>query len=107
MSEIKNKLYRKLEVWKQSIDFAIDIYKLSKKFPKEELFGISSQLKRAAYSIPSNIAEGSSRKTKKEFTQYLYIAQGSCSEIETFLKIGFESKNLKERRKSLCKLILA
>ena len=87
MNEIKSKLYRKLEVWKESINFAVYIYKICKKFPKEELYGISSQLKRASYSIPSNIAEGAARQTKREFIQFLYIAQGSSSEVATFLEI--------------------
>jgi len=85
--EINQKPHTKLDVWKKSINFTIDIYNLCKKFPKEELFGISSQLKRAACSIPTNIAEGAARQTKKEFIQFLYIAQGSSSEVATFLEI--------------------
>ena len=85
-SEIKP--HKKLDLWKKSIDFTMEIYKICKKLPKEELYGISSQLKRAAYSIPSNIAEGSSRQTRKEFIQFLYIARGSCSELDTFIEIS-------------------
>lgn len=88
MREIENKPHKKLAVWKEAIDFTLDIYNLCKKIPREELFGISSQLKKSAYSIPSNIAEGSSRQSKKEFIRFLYIAQGSSSEVETFLEIS-------------------
>lgn len=81
-----------LSVWSDSIEFVTKIYKLTYNFPKEELFGITSQIRRAAVSIPSNIAEGAARNSKKEFSNYLSIALGSASELETQLII---SKNLK------------
>lgn len=78
----------KLDVWNKSIDFVSEIYKLTSKFPDGEKFGLISQLRRAAISIPSNIAEGAARESKKEFLNFLSIAQGSASEIETQLIIS-------------------
>lgn len=85
------KTHKDLDVWRKSIDFVTMVYKTTGNFPKEELYGLTSQLRRAAVSIPSNIAEGSARKSNKEFIQFLYIALGSTVEIETQLII---SKNL-------------
>lgn len=82
--------YKSLEVWKLSVQMVKAIYELTRQFPKEELYGITSQIRRAAISIPSNIAEGNSRRNKKEFQQYLFIALGSLSELETQLVISFE-----------------
>jgi len=79
-----------LDVWKLSIELVKDIYEITKFFPKEELFGLTSQIKRAAISIPSNIAEGASRQTNREFIQFLYISLGSASELETQLIIAKE-----------------
>ena len=75
--------HKDLEVWKISVDLAVDIYKMTKNFPKEETYGLISQMRRSAVSIPSNIAEGAARKHKKEFVQFLYIGLGSLSEAET------------------------
>ena len=86
MSEIKS--HKDLEVWKISMDFVTDLYKLTKQFPPSELYGLTSQIKRAAVSIPSNIAEGAARKNTKEFIQFLHIALGSLAEIETQLEIS-------------------
>lgn len=90
-------LHTDLDVYKKSIDFVTDIYKLTKTFPNEEKFGLTSQLRRSASSIPSNIAEGSARYYKKEFKQFLYIALGSVAETETHLiiasRIGYISEN--------------
>ena len=74
-----------LDVWKLSMDFVEDVYKLSSNFPKEEMYALTSQIRRAAVSIPSNIAEGASRQSSKEFVQFLYISLGSLSETETQL----------------------
>ena len=79
-----------LDVWKKSIELVKDIYEVSKFFPKEEMYGLTSQIRRAAVSIPSNIAEGASRQSNKEFIQFLYIALGSCSEVETQIIIAKE-----------------
>ncbi len=85
------KTHRDLKVWNNSIDLVTKIYKITSDFPKEELFGITSQIRRAAVSIPSNIAEGAARTSRKEFRKFLSIALGSASEMETQLII---SRNL-------------
>ncbi len=78
-------MYRKLDAWKKAYKFGLDIYEVTANFPKEELFGITSQMRRAATSIAANLAEGSTRNSKKEFKQFLSIARGSASEVETWL----------------------
>ena len=75
--------HKELDVWKKSMDLVELIYKLSSSFPENERFGLTSQIRRAAVSVPSNIAEGAGRKGDKEFVQFLHIALGSLSEIET------------------------
>lgn len=77
----------KLEAWKRSRELVLNIYTLTQNFPKEEIFGLTSQMRRAAVSIPSNIAEGAARTGDKEFAQFLNIARGSLSELETQLLI--------------------
>ena len=77
-----------LDVWKLSMDLVENIYKLSAQFPKEEMYGLTSQIRRAAVSVPSNIAEGASRQGNKEFIQFLYISLGSLSEVETQLMLS-------------------
>lgn len=75
--------YRDLEVWKRSIELAVKIQEFSRRFPKEELYGLTSQIRRAAVSIPANIAEGAERNGTGEFMQFLGIARGSAAEVET------------------------
>ena len=75
--------YKELIVWQKSIELVIQIYKVTKAFPKEEMYGLTSQMQRAAVSIPSNIAEGHERNSSKEFVQFLYISRGSLAELET------------------------
>ena len=91
------RVHHRLDVWKRSIDFTESIYKLVSSFPKSEEYGLGSQLKRAAVSIPSNIAEGAARRSKREFIQFLYMAAGSASEIDTQLelasRLGFLSRD--------------
>ena len=82
------KPHHKLDVWKRSLDFVTKIYKLTGQFPNEEKFGLVSQMRRAAVSIPSNISEGAARNSRKEFMNFLHIAQGSTAELETQLLIG-------------------
>lgn len=82
--------YKKLKIWQDSVTFSIEIYKITKLFPQQEQFGLVSQLRRASVSIPSNIAEGSKRSTKKDFASFLRIAHGSSAEIETQLFIAKE-----------------
>jgi len=81
--------HRKLDVWKKSMDFVKHVYQATETFPKSEIYGLSSQMRRAAVSIPSNLAEGAARKGKKEFNQYLNIAQGSISEVDTQIELSF------------------
>ena len=86
MATIKN--YRELDVWKQSMDFVLDVYQALKTFPAEERYGICDQIRRAAVSIPSNIAEGFGRDTPKEFSHFLSIARGSLYEVSTQLELA-------------------
>jgi len=82
------KPHRELTVWQKSVDFIIHVYELTKKFPKSEMYSLTSQLRRASISIASNIAEGAARKSPREFVQFLTIARGSISEIDTHLEIA-------------------
>ncbi|SEP54839.1 four helix bundle protein [Flavobacterium urocaniciphilum] len=75
--------HKNLDVWKKSMDLVESIYKMTQTFPESEKFGLINQMRRAAVSIPSNIAEGSARKGDKELIQFLYIALGSIAELET------------------------
>jgi four helix bundle protein len=85
--------YKELIVWQKSAELSVLIYILTKKFPKEETYGIISQMRRSAISIPSNIAEGRYRGTKKDFVQFLRIAFGSGAELETQIFIAKQIYN--------------
>lgn len=80
--------HKDLDVWKNSVKLVTDIYRISEDFPKSEVFGLVSQVRRSAVSIPSNIAEGAARLHNKEFTQFLNISMGSLAELETQLIIS-------------------
>ncbi len=82
--------YRELVVWRKGIDLAKQIYELTGEFPTEEKFGLVSQMRRAAVSVPSNIAEGQARHTTKEFIQFISHAEGSLAELDTQLVLGME-----------------
>jgi four helix bundle protein len=82
------KSHNDLRVYKESMDLVIEIYKITNSFPDSEKFGLTSQIRRAAVSIPSNIAEGAARESKKEFKRFLYISLGSASELETQIEIS-------------------
>ena len=82
------KPHKKLDVWNLSMNLAVDIYKTSEVFPREERYGLTDQVRRSATSIPSNIAEGAARQTTKEFIQFLHVAQGSLSELDTMLELS-------------------
>ena len=84
----RSRSYRDLIVWKKSIDLVGGIYSFTRSFPKEEMYGITSQTHRAGISIPANIAEGQARNTRGEFLQFLGIGQGSLAELETLLTIS-------------------
>ena len=77
------KAHQRLEAWQQSMKLVKHIYRSTATFPREELYGLTSQMRRAAVSIPSNIAEGAARETTPEFLRFLYIARGSLAELET------------------------
>ncbi len=85
---MKIKSYKELDVWKKGLNIVDKVYQLTQKFPSEERYGLTSQLQRSAVSIPSNIAEGFARHYSKEYEQFLYVALGSCAELETELIIS-------------------
>lgn len=93
--EIK-KSYKDLAVWQKSIDLVADVYGLTERFPQFEVYGLTSQMRRAAVSIPSNIAEGQKRGHSKEFLRFLYISYGSGAELETQIEICKKLEKLKD-----------
>ncbi len=105
--------YKKLDVWEKSMEIVKDIYNLTDSFPDAEKFGLISQMRRSAVSIPSNIAEGAGRNTDKEFNNYLSVALGSAFELETQLllsvRLNFtEEQNIKKTLSdlgSICRMI--
>jgi four helix bundle protein len=105
--------FQDLRIWQKGIEVVKDIYIVTKKFPKEELYGLTSQMRRSAVSIPSNIAEGFRRYHNKEYKQFLYITMGSCAELETQIIIAHELDYLKdndkieiiEKLKYICRMI--
>ncbi|MDB5260125.1 MAG: four helix bundle protein [Candidatus Nomurabacteria bacterium] len=88
--------YKELSVWQKSYQLTLDIYSATKKFPKEELFGLVSQMRRSAVSIPSNVAEGNGRFGRKDHLQFIRIAYGSGSELETQLLLSRDLKYVSE-----------
>ena len=82
--------YRDLIAWQKARMLALDVYRCTRKFPKDEIYGLSSQMRRAAVSVPSNIAEGKGRYSQKEFVQFLYHARGSLLELETQFSIAHD-----------------
>ena len=101
----KSRSYRDLNVWKLSIELVKDIYQITTKFPPAEIYGLTNQMRRAAISIPSNIAEGQGRNSFKEFKQFIAIALGSLAELETQLIISHEIGYL--NREDFSKLLAA
>ena len=89
--------HKDLKVWRMAIDFVTQLYKVTEAFPKSEMYGLTSQLRRAAVSIPSNIAEGATRNHTKEFIQYLYISLASASEVDTQLIISYNLNYINEQ----------
>jgi four helix bundle protein len=82
------KTHNDLEIYQIGMELAQNVYLITSTFPKQEIYGLSSQIKRAGVSIPSNIAEGAARQSKKEFIQFLYISLGSLAELETELRLA-------------------
>ena len=90
------KTHKDLEVWKNSIKLITNIYSTTRNFPKEELYGLTNQMRRCAVSIASNIAEGAARNSTKEFIHFLHIARGSLAELETQLIVSYNLSFLPE-----------
>ena len=88
--------FRDLFVWQKSIAFVKEIYRITTKYPKSELFGLTSQVQRVAVSMPANIAEGCGRNSNKELSRFIDIAIGSAFELETLLQISFELNYIEE-----------
>jgi four helix bundle protein len=112
--KLENMLHKNLEVWKRSIDLVIAIYNDTKRFPSDERFCLSQQMRRAAVSIPSNIAEGSARKSTNELRQFLFISLGSLAELETQViiasKLGYsgaQSDNIEKMLGEIRKMLQA
>ena len=84
------KNYKELKVWEKAYQLCLEIYKATKSFPKDEMYGLISQIRRAAVSVPSNIAEGYGRKTTREYVHSLYVAYGSVCELETQILISHD-----------------
>jgi four helix bundle protein len=80
--------YTKIEAWRLADDLTVAIYERTRSFPRDEIYGLTSQLRRAAYSVPANIAEGASRESKKDYLHFLYIARGSLSEAQYFIHLA-------------------
>ena len=88
----KIKSFKDLEIWKKGIKLVEDVYAVTKTFPKEEIYGLTSQLRRSAVSIPSNISEGFARFHDKEYKKFLYVSLGSCAELTTQIIIASRLK---------------
>ena len=101
--------FRELEVWQVGMDLAAECYRVTKTFPKDELFGMTCQIRRAAASIPANIAEGQGRDHTKEFLNFLSVARGSLMEVQTHLllcqRVGLLQDNVLQTLISLCERI--
>ena len=80
--------YRQLLAWQKAVEFVSEIYRATQTFPREEMYGLTNQLRRAAISVPSNIAEGQARYSRREFYRFLTLARGSLAEIETQIRIA-------------------
>jgi len=90
--------YKELEVWRKAVKFAVEIYRITQTFPKEELYGLTGQIRRASTSVSANIAEGWGRGSTKEYIQFLLIARSSLMELETHLIIGRELNYLNQQQ---------
>jgi len=80
--------YRKIKAWKQADDLAVAVYERTRSFPREELYGLTAQLRRAATSVPANIAEGTARESKRDYLHFLYIARGSLTETQYLVHLA-------------------
>jgi four helix bundle protein len=98
--------YKKLDVWKISMETVNEIYNLTKSYPIEEKYGLISQTNRAAFSIPSNIAEGLGRNYKKDCIQFLHVSRGSAYELETLLSVALMTKIINDQKYNKISTIL-
>ena|SRR5688572_11412956 len=87
---MKIRNFRDLDVWKLGKKIILEVYRVTKEFPKEELYGLVGQMRRASLSAPSNVAEGFNRVHNREYRQFLFVALGSCAELETQVEVAFE-----------------
>jgi four helix bundle protein len=97
----KIRTYRDLDIWKAGVQLVKDIYKLTEQFPKQEMYGLVSQMRRSSVSIPSNVAEGFRRYHNKEYKQFLYTSLGSCAELETQITIAKELEYVSEDKEAM------
>ena len=109
MGEVRT--HKDLDVWKEAMQLVKEVYRWSAALPREEIYGLTAQIRRAAVSIPSNIAEGAARDSRKEFLQFLYIALGSLSELETQILLArdlfsLEGEKISAQVETLRKLLL-
>jgi len=91
------KTHKDLDIWKMGIELVEEVYKITAEFPREEIYGLTNQMRRASVSIPSNISEGAARSSKKEFIKFLYVALSSLAELETQVLISEKLGYLKNR----------
>ena len=99
--------FKELKVWQKSMELSVQIYKLTSFFPKDERFGLISQVQRAAVSIPSNIAEGCGRISNKELSRFIAFAMGSCYELETQMILANRFEYIKEENQGECFALIA
>ena len=97
--------YKELDVWKRSMNLVTEIYRMIEKFPVKEKYVLADQIRRAVISIPSNIAEGFSRNTTKDYIRFLYISMGSLSELETLILISMNLKYIKDENEMINEII--
>ena len=107
----KMKNFKNLKVWQKGIELVVKVYRYSQKFPQEEIYGLTSQMRRSAISIPSNIAEGAARNSTKDYVRFLYISLGSLSELETQIiiasKLDYMDNPLEEKIIEIRKMLTA
>ena len=103
--------YTKIRAWQLADDLTVAVYECTRSFPREEVYGLTSQLRRASYSVPANIVEGSSRESKKDYLHFLYIARGSLSETQYFIhlarRLGYFSNEVADTLHQQTKLTFA
>ncbi len=90
--------YTKIQAWKLADDLTVAVYEQTRGFPREEIYGLTNQLRRAAYSVPGNIAEGSARQTQKDYLHFLYIARGSLTEVQYFIHLAHRIAYLPDKQ---------